>query len=222
MTTSIISKATPRLDQHPLQLFASSEMVDLFTNMCPMASAGKYSVCPWTTLRDRNSSAQAEPKTQHTEGRTAKQSHQIKSSKKADRLKKTVIGKKAHSDKKLSRANRSSASFKVNDLPEPSTSRRLTLTDTANAIELVQTWQNQLFHRLGFTPQERAVARFVLKGLTYKEIGKKLSLTERSIKNYTKRMFRKAKVGSRKQFEAYTGKAIDQVLDRANKAKAQK
>jgi RNA polymerase sigma factor (sigma-70 family) len=52
------------------------------------------------------------------------------------------------------------------------------------------------------TPRERQIAQLVAKGLTNAEIGKQLWITQNTVKQTLKRMFRKLNVSARAELAA--------------------
>ncbi|NEZ59039.1 LuxR C-terminal-related transcriptional regulator [Adonisia turfae] len=59
-----------------------------------------------------------------------------------------------------------------------------------------------VFHNNCLTPREAQIAELVARGMTNKEIGTELWITENSVKQALKRMFRKLKVSSRAEMVA--------------------
>lgn len=66
-----------------------------------------------------------------------------------------------------------------------------------------------VFEALGLSPHERCIGRHVMRGLTYREIGARIYLAERTVKYHAQRIYAKARVENRRAFEAYVRDAVD-------------
>ena len=59
----------------------------------------------------------------------------------------------------------------------------------------------ELLGRLNLTDRETVVAYAILEGATYREIGERMGVTERTVKYHASNIFKKAGVKTRHDFE---------------------
>ena len=90
---------------------------------------------------------------------------------------------------------RAGASASANASASPSASASFRATVKTNSVSRQQILGGQSKHPL--TPREMEIATLVAQGLTNKKIGVALWITENSVKQALKRMYRKLKVSSR-------------------------
>ena len=73
--------------------------------------------------------------------------------------------------------------------------------ETTGVLFLAQSGgKRDIAKRYGLSPREVQVAQLLASGLTGKEIGERLGITERTVKAHTTRIYRKLNLKNRSQF----------------------
>jgi len=86
------------------------------------------------------------------------------------------------------------------------------LLDSRAASELIASMQDESIRRdplAGLSPRERNILELIGEGLTNRQIGERLFLSEKTIKNHTARLFRKLGLEQRTQAAVYAARAFD-------------
>jgi two-component system, NarL family, response regulator DevR len=84
------------------------------------------------------------------------------------------------------------------------------LLDSRAVTELMARMRNQAIRRdplAGLSPRERTILELIGEGLTNRQIGQRLFLAEKTIKNYVARIFAKLGLEQRTQAAAYAARA---------------
>lgn len=88
-------------------------------------------------------------------------------------------------------------------VPTPSASRKRE-PESLTAEQLVvraRKMQDETLRSFDLTPQERRVARFILREMTYQQIAEKCDISERTVKFHAKNVYSKTGAESRRDFE---------------------